>query len=47
MQELDLCRKVPVFKPEGTRHVAKPKLGRLEAVEENIKKMGLRNWRRE
>jgi len=27
MQELGLCRKVTLIKPEVTRHVGKPKLG--------------------
>jgi len=39
MQELDLCRKLTLPKPEGTRHVGKPKLRCLESAEEDIKNM--------
>jgi hypothetical protein len=46
MQELDICRKLTVLKPEGNRRVGKPELRRLESVEEDLKKMGVRNWRR-
>ena len=46
MQELDPCRKLTVLKPEGTRRVGKPKLRWTESVEEDLKKKGLRNWRR-
>jgi hypothetical protein len=46
MQELDLCRKLTVLKPEGTRRVGKPKLTWLESTEEDLKDMGVRNWRR-
>ena len=45
MQELDLCRKLTVLKPECTQHVGKPKVRWLESVEENLKNMGIRNWR--
>ena len=46
MQELDPCRKLTVLKPEGTRLIGKPKLRWLESVEEDLKKMGVRKWRR-
>jgi len=46
MQELDTCRKFTVLKPEGNRRVGKPELRRLESVEEDLKKMGVRNSRR-
>ena len=46
MQELDLCRKLTVIKPEGTRRVGTPKLKwRLESVEGELKNF-LSNWRR-
>jgi hypothetical protein len=37
MQELDPCRKLTLLKPEGTRHVGKPKMRWLESAEEDIK----------
>jgi hypothetical protein len=46
MQELDPCRQLTVLKPEGTRRVGKRKLRWLKSVEEDVKKMGVRNWRR-
>ena len=46
MQELDPCRNLTQLKPESTRHVGKPELRWLESVGEDLKKMGLRNWRR-
>jgi hypothetical protein len=46
MQELDPCRKLTDLEKEGTRRVGKPKLRWLESVEEDLKNMDLRNWRR-
>jgi len=46
MQELDPCRKLTVLTAEGTRRVGKRKLRWLESVEGDLKKMGVRNWRR-
>ena len=40
------CRKFTLLKPEDTRHVGKPKLRWSDSVEEDFKKMGVRNWRR-
>jgi hypothetical protein len=40
------CRKPTLQKPEGTRRVGKCKLWWLESVEEDLKNMNLRNWRR-
>jgi hypothetical protein len=37
---------VTLLKREGTRHVGKPKLGWLEPVEEDLKNVDVRNWRR-
>jgi len=45
MQELDHCRKLIVLKIKYTRRVGKRKLRWLESVEEDLKKMGVRNWR--
>ena len=46
MQELDLCRKLTVLTAEGTPRVGELKLRWLESVEEYLKNMGVRNWRR-
>jgi len=45
MQELDPCRRLIILKLEGTRSLGKPKLRWLESVEEDLKKMGVENWR--
>jgi hypothetical protein len=45
MQELDPCRKLTLHKPEGTRHVGKPRVRCLESVETDLRKMGVKNWR--
>lgn len=42
-QELDPCRQLTLFKPEGTRRGGKPGLRWLESVEEDLKKMGWRD----
>jgi hypothetical protein len=47
MQELDPSRNLTPLKPEGTWRLGKPKLKWLESVEEDIKNMGMRNWRDE
>jgi len=43
-QDLDHCRKLTVLKTNGTRRVGKRKLSWLESAEEDLKKMGVRNW---
>jgi hypothetical protein len=43
MQELDPWRKLTLLKPNGTRRVGERK---LKCLEENLKNMGVRNWRR-
>jgi hypothetical protein len=46
MQELDLCRKLTAFKPEGTQRVGTPKLRWRESAKEDLKNMGVGNVRR-
>jgi hypothetical protein len=46
IQELDPCRKLTVLKPEDIRRAGKPQLRWPESVEEDIKNMGVMNWRR-
>jgi len=46
IQELDPCRKLAVLRPEGTRRLGEPQLKWLEPDEEDLKKMGVWNWRR-
>jgi hypothetical protein len=45
MQELDPCRKLTLYKPEGSWCVGKPRVRWLESVETDLKKMGVSNWR--
>jgi hypothetical protein len=46
MQGLDPCRKLTLLKPNGTRRVGKHNLRWLESVEEDVKNMGVKDWRR-
>jgi hypothetical protein len=46
MQELDPCRQLTLHKPEGTRRVGQPTARWLESVETDLKKTGVKNWRR-
>jgi hypothetical protein len=46
MQELDPCKKLTLYKPEGTRRVGKPRARWLGSVETDLKKVGVKNWRR-
>ena len=46
MQEKKPCRKLTLHKPEGTRRVDRPAVGWLDSGEEDLKTMGLMNWRR-
>ena len=45
-QETYPCKKLTHHKPEGIRHVGKPRLRWLESVVEDQKNMDVRNWRR-
>jgi hypothetical protein len=46
MHEQNPCRKVTLHKPEDTRRDCRPATGWLDSIEEDIKIMGVRNWRR-
>jgi hypothetical protein len=46
IQELDPCRKLTLYKPEGTRRVGKPRARWPESVETDLRKTGVKNWRR-
>jgi len=46
MQEMDPCGKLTLTKPEDPRRLGKPKLRWIALVEEDLKKMAVRNWRR-
>ena len=46
MQELEPCMKLILLKPEGTRSVGKPKVSWLVSADEDLKNMGIGNWRR-
>jgi hypothetical protein len=44
-QELDTCRKLTVLNTVGTRRVGKRNLRWLESFEEDLKNVGVRDWR--
>jgi hypothetical protein len=46
MQEQSPCRKLTVHRPEGTGRVGRPAIGWLDSIEEDLKIMGIRNWKR-
>jgi hypothetical protein len=46
MLELKPCGMLTLHKPEGTRRVGRPDVRWLESLEEDMKAMGARNWRR-
>jgi hypothetical protein len=46
MQEQNPCRKLTVHKPEDTQRVGRPAIRWLDSIKENMKIMGVRNWRR-
>jgi hypothetical protein len=46
MQEQNPCRKLTPHIPEGTRRVGTSAVRWLDSVEEDLKTMGVRNWRR-
>jgi hypothetical protein len=46
MQKQNSCRKLTIHKPEGTRRVDRPAIRCLDSLEDDWKKMDIRNWRR-
>jgi hypothetical protein len=46
IQEQNPCRKLTVHKSEGTRPVGRPAIRWLDSIEEDLKIMDVRNWRR-
>jgi hypothetical protein len=46
MQEPDPCRKLTLYKPEGTRCVGKSRARSLESAETHLGQMGVNNLRR-
>jgi hypothetical protein len=46
-QKQNPCRKLTSHKPEGVRRVGRPAIRWLDSIEEDLKIMGFRNWRRE
>jgi hypothetical protein len=45
MQEQNPCRKLTLHKSEGTQRVGRPAIRWLDSIED-LKVMGVRNWRR-
>jgi hypothetical protein len=45
LQEQNRCKELTLHKPEGTRRVGRP-IRWLVSVEEDLKTIGFRNWRR-
>jgi hypothetical protein len=46
IQELNPCRKLTLHKPEATRRAGRPAVTCLDSVEEDMKAMGFRHWKR-
>jgi hypothetical protein len=47
IQEQNPCRKLTLHRPEGTRRVARPAIRWLDSIEEYLKIIGVRDWKRE
>ena len=45
MDTTRIVRKVTEWEPHSSRPVGRPRLGWLDQVEEDLKKMKVRNWR--
>jgi hypothetical protein len=46
MQEQNPCRKLTLHKAEGTRRLGRPDVKWPDSFEEDLKTIGVRNWRR-
>ena len=46
MEEDNPVRKLTLLKPEGSRRVGRPKLRWMDGIEEDLRKIGTRAWRR-
>jgi hypothetical protein len=46
MQEQNPCRKLTLHKSEDTRQIGRPASRWLDAIQEDLKIMGIRNWGR-
>ena len=46
MPEENLVKKLTLLRPEGTRRGGRPKIGWLDGVEEDLRTLGIRGWRR-
>jgi hypothetical protein len=46
MQEQNSYRKLTLHNPEGTRRIGRPAVRWLDSAEEDLKTLGVRNWRR-
>jgi hypothetical protein len=46
VQEQNPCGKLTLHKPDGTGRVGRPVIRWLNAIQEDVKIMGVRNWRR-
>ena len=46
MPEENLVNKLTLLRPEGSRRAGRPKLRWLDGVEEDVRNLGIRGWRR-
>ena len=46
MEEDNPTKKLTLLKPEGSRRIGRPKLRWMDGVEEDLRKIGVRAWRR-